>query len=218
MILTTQQALEVFERRVSVRKYDPTKKVSEQDFATILEFARRSPSSVGSEPWKFLVIQNPELRAKIKPFAWGMQSGMDDASYIVMILAKKNARYDSEFFADVMDRRGFTAEQREKALAKYKSFQTVDMPIADDECKLFDWASKQTYIALANMMTGAAMIGVDSCPIEGMNYEQVTNILVEEGLLDPEDYGLSVAVTFGYRSAEIAPKERKAIEDIVTWA
>ncbi|OOH90305.1 NAD(P)H-dependent oxidoreductase [Pasteurellaceae bacterium 15-036681] len=218
MILTNQQALEVFERRVSVRHYDPNKKISEQDFATILEFARRSPSSVGSEPWKFLVIQNPALRAKIKPFAWGMQSSIDDASYLVIILAKKHARYDSDFFADVMARRGFTDEQRQKALAKYKSFQTIDMPIADDERKLFDWAGKQTYIALANMMTGAAMLGIDSCPIEGMHYEQVSNILVEEGLLDPEDYGLSVAVTFGYRAAEIKPKERKALEEIVQWA
>ena len=79
------------------------------------------------------------------------------------------------------------------------------------------WASKQTYIALGNMMTGAAMLGIDSCPIEGMNYEAVNELLVSAGLFDPEEYGVSVAVTFGYRAREIAPKSRRSIEDLVTW-
>ena len=67
------------------------------------------------------------------------------------------------------------------------------MPIADDERALFDWASKQTYIALGNMLTGAAMLGIDSCAIEGMEYAAVEKILAEAGLLDPEHYGLSVS-------------------------
>ena len=63
-----------FKRRVSTRSYDPARTISDEDFNTILEFGRLSPSSVGSEPWKFLVIQNKELREKLKPIAWGMQT------------------------------------------------------------------------------------------------------------------------------------------------
>ena len=218
MILTREHALDIFTRRASTRRYDPAKKVSAEDFAAILEFGRLSPSSVGSEPWKFLVVQNPELRAKIKPFAWGMQTAIDDASHVVFILAKQNARYDSPFFQEIMTRRGFVGEQAQKAYEKYKSFQVNDMPIVDSERTLLDWAGKQTYIALGNMMTGAAMLGIDSCAIEGMNYAEVTRILVEEGLLDPQDYALSVGITFGYRAAEIKPKSRKTIEEIVQWA
>lgn len=55
--ITREQMLQVFENRCSTRYYDPNKKISQEDFAAILEFARLSPSSVGSEPWKFLVIQ-----------------------------------------------------------------------------------------------------------------------------------------------------------------
>ena len=163
--ITREQMLQVFENRCSTRYYDPNKKISQEDFAAILEFARLSPSSVGSEPWKFLVIQNKALRDKLKPFSWGMQYQLDDCSHLVIILAKKNARYDTPFFRDVAVRRGLQGEQLEKALAKYKGLQEVEMKTAESERALFDWTSKQTYIALANMLTGAAAIGVDSCPI-----------------------------------------------------
>ena len=216
MILTRQQALDIFRRRVSTRYYDPARKISAEDFAAILDFGRLSPSSVGSEPWKFLVIQNQGLREKIKPVAWGMQATIAEASHLVILLAKKHARYDSSFFSELMNRRGFTPEQRAAALERYRNFQTHDIAIADDERALFDWASKQSYIALANMLTGAAMLGIDSCPIEGMDYAAVEHILAQAGLLDPAEYGVSVAATFGYRARDIQPKPRRdAAETVV---
>lgn len=218
MILTRQQALDIFRRRVSTRYYDPARKISAEDFAAILDFGRLSPSSVGSEPWKFLVIQNQELREKIKPVAWGMQSSITEASHLVILLAKKHARYDTPFFSELMDRRGFTPEQRAAALERYRNFQTHDIAIADDERALFDWASKQSYIALANMLTGAAMLGIDSCPIEGMDYAAVEHILAQAGLLDPAEYGVSVAATFGYRARDIQPKPRRDAAETVVWA
>lgn len=218
MILTRQQALEIFRRRVSTRHYDPARKISAEDFAAILDFGRLSPSSVGSEPWKFLVIQNQGLREKIKPVAWGMQGSITEASHLVILLAKKHARYDTPFFSELMERRGFTPEQRAAAFERYRNFQTHDIAIADDERALFDWASKQSYIALANMLTGAAMLGIDSCPIEGMNYTAVEHILAQAGLLDPAEYGVSVAATFGYRARDIQPKPRRDAAETVVWA
>ena len=218
MILTRQQALDIFRRRVSTRYYDPARKISAEDFAAILDFGRLSPSSVGSEPWKFLVIQNQGLREKIKPVAWGMQSSITEASHLVILLAKKHARYDSPFFSELMNRRGFTLEQHAAALERYRSFQTHDIAIADDERALFDWASKQSYIALANMLTGAAMLGIDSCAVEGMDYAAVEHILAQAGLLDPAEYGVSVAATFGYRARDIQPKPRRDAAETVVWA
>lgn len=133
MILTREQALEIFKRRVSVRYYDPARKISAEDFAAILDFGRLSPSSVGCEPWQFVIVQNAALREKIKPFAWGMQASISDASHVVFLLARKHARYDSPAFEELMDRRGLTAEERAGAFERYRRFQTHDMPIADDE-------------------------------------------------------------------------------------
>ncbi|MFZ7155795.1 NAD(P)H-dependent oxidoreductase [Avibacterium avium] len=216
-VFSKDQVLDRFRFRAATHYYDPNKKVSREDFNYILELARLSPSSVGSEPWHFVVIQNPELREKLKPVSWGMATQLDDASYVVALLAKKNARYDSDYFHNALVKRGLTAEQMEKAKEKYRTFQQNDMKVLESERALFDWTSKQTYIALANMMTGAAFIGVDSCPIEGFNYEAVNQILAEAGAFDPEEWGVSVMVTFGYRAKEIKAKSRKPMEELVTW-
>ena len=130
---------------------------------------------------------------------------------------QKNARYDTPFFRSVAERRGLQGEQLEKALARYKSFQETDIKIADDQRALFDWSGKQTYIALANMLTGAAAIGIDSCPIEGFNYDKMNEVLAAEGLFDTNEWGVSVAATFGYRAKEITKKSRKPIDEMVTW-
>ncbi|MCW9709792.1 NAD(P)H-dependent oxidoreductase [Avibacterium sp. 21-586] len=208
--------LNAFHYRASTRSYDGTKKISDEDFRYILELGRLSPSSVGSEPWQFLVLQNADIRQKIKPYCWGIPT-METASHLVVILAKKNARYDSPYFAEIMSRRGLESEAKAKALAIYQKFQEQDIAILDSERSLFDWASKQTYIALANMMTGAAMIGVDSCPIEGFDYQKVNEILAKSGLFDPSEWAVSVMVTFGYRDKEIRKKARKDFEEVVKF-
>ncbi|QIW15646.1 NAD(P)H-dependent oxidoreductase [Pasteurellaceae bacterium RH1A] len=215
--ITKEQMLAVFSQRCSTRYYDPSKKISDEDFNYILELGRLSPSSVGSEPWQFLVIQNQALRDKLKPFSWGMATQIDDCSHLVVILAKKNARFDTPFMLEVAKRKGLNEEQIQKALEKYENFQVNDLPIAHSQQALFDWACKQTYIALANMLTGAAAVGIDSCPIEGFNYAQMNEVLAQEGLFNPEEYGVSVAVTFGYRSKEIARKSRRPLSEMVTW-
>lgn len=215
--ISRDQMLAVFRRRASTRHYDPTRKIPAEDFNAILEFARLSPSSVGSEPWKLLVIQNTNLRQKLKPVSWGMATQVDDCSHLVVILAKKNARYDSDFMQQSMKRRGVTDEQIPAVIEKYRVFQQEESDVGKNDRTLFDWSSKQTYIALGNMLTGAAAIGVDSCPIEGFSYEQVNQILANEGLFDLNEWGVSVMATFGYRARDIKPRARKSLEEIVDW-
>jgi len=217
MFATKQQVLDAFHFRCATRYYDPERKISKEDFDYILELGRLSPSSVGSEPWQFLVVQNPELRQALKPVSWGMATQLDDASHVVVILANKNMRYDSEDFRANLARRGLTEEQMQANMATYRRFQTEHINVLENDRTLFDWASKQTYIALANMMKGAALIGIDSCPIEGFNYAEVNRILAQTGAYDAEKYAVSVAVTFGYRAKEIRPKSRKPLNEIVYW-
>lgn len=217
MFATKQQVLDAFHFRCVTRYYDPERKISKEDFDYILELGRLSPSSVGSEPWQFLVVQNPELRQALKPVSWGMATQLDDASHVVVILANKHMRYDSEDFRANLARRGLTEEQMQANMATYQRFQTEHINVLENDRTLFDWASKQTYIALANMMTGAALIGIDSCPIEGFNYAEVNRILAQTGAYDAEKYAVSVAVTFGYRAKDIRPKYRKPLNEIVHW-
>ena len=217
MFATKQQVLDAFHFRCATRYYDPERKISKEDFDYILELGRLSPSSVGSEPWQFLVVQNPELRQALKPVSWGMATQLDDASHVVVILANKHMRYDSEDFRANLARRGLTEEQMQANMATYQRFQTEHINVLENDRTLFDWASKQTYIALANMMTGAALIGIDSCPVEGFNYAEVNRILAQTGAYDAEKYAVSVAVTFGYRTKVIRIKSRKPLNEIVHW-
>lgn len=215
--LTKEQILEIYQFRSATRSYDINKKISEEDFNFILELGRLSPSSAGSEPWKFIVLQNSALREALKPVSWGMANTLDTASHVVIYLAKKQARYDSQFFKDAFAPRNFNAEQLHQTIEMYKKFQSHDINVLENERTLFDWASKQTYIALGNMLTGAALIGIDSCPVEGMDYHEVNRILAEANVFDINEWGVSVAATFGYRDKDPRPKSRRAAQEVIEW-
>lgn len=215
--ITKQQVLDAFNFRSACRHYDTTKKISKEDMDYILELGRLSPSSVGSEPWKFLVLQNPTIREKIAPVSWGIKHPMEEMSHLVVILAKKNVRYDSDYLRNSLVKRGLTEEQIQASVARYHSFQAEDMKILESERTLLDWSMKQTYIALGNMMSGAALIGIDSCPIEGFHYDTVNQILADEGLFDLNEYSVSCMVTFGYRGKDIKKKSRKPAEEVIEW-
>ena len=218
MTLDRQQTLNIFRRRAATRYYDADKTVSEENLHTILECGRLSPSSIGSEPWRFVVLQNPALKATIKPVAFGLSGQIDSASHLVVILAKKQADVDSEFIQAAFQRQGWTAQDFAKKLPAYRHFQQHDIDILGDNRTLFDWAGKQTYLALANMLTAAAMMGIDSCPIEGFNYTEVERILSAADVFDSSEWGVSAMVTFGYRSRDIQPKTRRAFDDVVQFA
>ncbi|WP_078427847.1 NAD(P)H-dependent oxidoreductase [Alkalihalobacterium alkalinitrilicum] len=216
----SQEILDAYYFRHATKEFDPNKKISEEDFHFILETGRLSPSSIGSEPWKFLVVQNSEFREKLKKVAWGAQGQLPTASHFVIILARtiKDTKYDSEYLRNQMvNVKKFPPEVFEQKKERYKSFQEDDLHLLDSERTMLDWAGKQTYIALANMMTAAALIGIDSCPIEGFNFDEVQKILEEENLLEDGHLAVSVMVAFGYRSIEPQPKRRKELKEIVQW-
>lgn len=218
--MTKQAFLEALQFRHATKEFDPDRKISDEDFQFILEAARLAPSSVGFEPWKFLVVQNKELREKLRAVSWGAQGQLPTASHFVLILARtiKDTKYDSEYVANQMlNVKQFPKEIFEQVLVRYKAFQEDDLNLLESERTMFDWASKQTYIPLANMMIAAAQIGIDSCPIEGFDVKKVQAILEEEGLTEDGHLAISVMAAFGYRARDPRPKTRKKMEDIVQW-
>ncbi|WP_226666234.1 NAD(P)H-dependent oxidoreductase [Metabacillus litoralis] len=214
-----QDILAAFNFRHATKVFNPTKKISDENFSFILETGRLSPSSVGYEPWKFLVVQNEKFREKLKEVSWGAQGQLPTASHFVVILARTDARYDSEYVQNLQRTvKQMPDDLLETLKPRYRSFQEDDQRLFESGRALFDWASKQTYIALGNMMTAAAQIGIDSCPIEGFDYEKVNEMLDNEGLLEDGKFAASAMVAFGYRAEDPArPKTRRATEDVVQW-
>jgi hypothetical protein len=219
-LISKESVIEAFQFRHATKEFDATKIVSVEDFKYILQTAQLSPSSFGFEPWHFIVVQDKELRELLKPVAWGAPVKLDTASHFVLGLSMKApmVKWDSEYIMHMMkDVKQLPSEVIEMYSKFYREFQERDFDLDSDK-KLFDWASKQTYIALGNMMTSAALIGIDSCPIEGFHQENAEALLKEKFGVDTEKFGLSFMAAFGYRKADPENgKSRRKLEDIVTW-
>lgn len=212
-----QLVLDAAQRRRAIKFFDPEKKISDDDINYILEIARLSPSSVGAQGWRFVVLQDPEIRQALKPMSWGAARQLDGASHFILLLAKRDMQHDGPHLQASLAARGLSEQEQAKATETYQRFQVQDMQLNSDRA-IFDWSAKQTYIALANMMTAAALIGVDSCPIEGFNFDQVNALLAEKGVLDPETEGIASMLALGYRAQELSwPQTRKSADEVITW-
>ncbi len=210
------ELLETFNYRHATKEFDPEKKISEEDFQFILEAGRLSPSSGGNEPWKFIVVQSPEFRKELAPYASGAVRQLPTSSHFVLILARKGLTHDSSYLVEQQTQiLQMPLEIFNGMKPAYEQFYQ-DLHL-DTQRTLLDWSSKSTYIALGNMMTAAAHIGVDSCAIEGFNLDAVNDLLQKKGLLGENEFNLSVMVAFGYRVREGRSKKRRLMKDIVQF-
>lgn len=218
----TELLFEAWNFRHACKEFDPTRPVSDADFHTILEAGRLSPSSLGFEPWEFLVLQNKELREKLRAVTWGGQGQLPTASHVIMILARKPQAMTPDcayIRTTIMEETQRLPPDVAQARAdKYCDFLQNDFAYADNERARFEWAARQCYIALGNMMTAAALLRIDSCPMEGFQKEPVEQILEAAGLLNRAAYGAACMVAFGYRVKEPRPKTRRPLEQVVRWA
>jgi len=222
-----EQIIEAFNFRHATKVFDPQRRISDGEFQTILETARLSPSSFGMEPWQLLVIQSPEKRELFHEFTWGANGAtngtagqLGTASHFCIFLAHTGATmtHHSEYLQKHMQQvKQFPEEVIDFINQAYQKFQEQDFHIAGDR-QISDWAARQAYIALGNMMTAAALMGIDSCPIEGFEKDRTSAVLEEHFGIDPQLYQPAVMVAFGYRAdAPMFPKTRREMDDVVTW-
>ena len=196
--------------RHACKQFNPDKKIPTDEFNQILEFGRLSPSSFGMEQWRFLVIETAKLREQLREACWG-QPQITDSSHVVVILAKTNAvKAGTEYVNELFIRRNMPDDALHMYLEKYASHHKTEI---EPVMSTYAWSAKQCYIALANMMTGAASLEIDSCPIEGFSKTQVEQVLE----IDTQQYEVAVLVTFGYRAGEQTPCYRQNIEDITEY-
>ena len=196
--------------RHACKVFDETKKIDDEMMEYILEAGRKSPSSFGQEGWKFLVITNDELRAKLRPACWN-QVQITSCSHLVVILtAIEDLKPQSGVPATRFARRPLPQEQIDGYVELYSNF--LADTFSTDE-KTHAWGARQCYIALGNMMTAAAYEGIDSCPIEGFEKEKV-----EESLgLDTAKYQVAVMVPFGYRINPQSDQVRRSFDEVVEF-
>ncbi|WP_298444067.1 NAD(P)H-dependent oxidoreductase [uncultured Ferrimonas sp.] len=219
--------LDAFNFRHATKVFDPAKKISDDQFNVIVEAARLSPSSFGFEPWQLLVVQSPEKRELFREFSWGANGAFNGsagqlgtASHFLIFLAhtdinqKHNSDYQQRFMKEVKqlpdDVIGFINQA-------FQKFQQQDFHI-EGQRQITDWSGKQAYIALGNVMTAAALMGIDSCPIEGFDIDQTEAVLAEHFGIDTNVYKPAVMVALGYRASEPQfPKTRRSQAQMVKY-
>ena len=202
--------MEAMDFRHACKIFDDTKKISKGDLNFILEAGRKSPSSFGMEPWKFVVVQNQELKEKIKPFCWN-QPQITTCSDLVLIYASiEGVKPTSNIPEKRFSRREMPKEKKDFYLKLYADH--LEETLSSDK-NIFSWTARQSYIALGNMMTGAASIGIDSCPIEGFEKEKIEKIIG----INPKKYQLAVLVPFGYRLKEQSSQLRVDLDEVVEF-
>jgi len=212
--ISHQQLLDQLNWRYATKQFDSTRRIRTEDWASLEEALRLSPSSVGLQPWKFLVINDPELRAKLQPASYG-QAQIVDASHLVVFTTKVNlgeADVDAHV-AKVAKVKGVPVED----LAPLKAMAMGGIVCGKSDEERRAWAFNQTYIALGNLLTSAALLGIDACPMEGFSRDEYDRILglTEQGL------GSAVVATLGYRSSGdqygTVPKVRFDRDEVIQY-
>ena len=203
--------------RYTTKKFNPVKRVSNEELAIILETLRLTPSSINSQPWRFIVLESNEAKQRFfKTFENKFQFNREqilNASHI--ILFAHNLKYTREDFAKVIDKgiedKRIKPEDRDKAFA---SFMFAELN-TDANGSTASWTKPQLYIALGNVLHTLARMEIDSTPMEGIDVESVNN----EFKTELDGYLCELALAIGYRhdddyNAKL-PKSRLAINQIV---
>ena len=192
--MNLNDVVKAFQWRAAIKLFDKNKKVSQNDWDKLTEVLRLSPSSMGLQPWKFVVVKDAEIREKLRKAAHG-QAQITDASHLVVLCVQKNItpQYIDEYIVNVAKTRAV----EESSLADYKKMllSSIAGKVADE---IEQWSTKQIYIALGDLLSACALAGIDACPIEGFDHSQFDQILE----LDKYNIKSCVAAAVGYRSLE----------------
>nr|WP_299388295.1 NAD(P)H-dependent oxidoreductase [Allomuricauda sp.] len=199
--------------RYATKKFDSTKKVSNEDLELLLEATRLSASSYGLQPYHVFVITDPEIREQLKPVSWG-QSQITDASHLLVFANVTDFGEEllDGYVKNVSDTRNIP-EENLKGYGDFMKSKLLDLSVDAKS----SWTMKQVYIALGNLMQAAAELKIDTCPMEGFEAEAYNKILG----LDEKDLNASVVLPIGYRSEEDETqhyaKVRKSKEELFTY-
>ncbi len=196
--------------RYATKKFDSSKKISSENLEKLKEAIQLSVSSYGLQLYKVIIVENTSLREKLKPVSWG-QEQITEASHLVVFCNYTNVK--DKHVDDFLNMTAKTQNIDVKYLSEYGDFmkgKINEMTTSES----FNWTTRQTYLALGNLLNACAELKIDSCPMEGFEPEKYNDIL---GL---SEQGLNAAViaTIGYRSNEDhsqnRPKVRKSLNEL----
>lgn len=189
--------------RYATKQFDSSKKISEQDLKTLKEAIKLSASSYGLQPYKVLIIEDKNIREKLKAASWN-QPQITDASHMIVLanMTKADDQLVDNYIDNVSDTRGISKDN----LEGYSNMMKSNVVALPDEIKEH-WTAKQAYIALGNLLSAAAFLEIDACPMEGFDSNAYNDILG----LDKNNLNAAVVITLGYRAQEDQTQHYKKV-------
>lgn len=199
--------------RYATKRFDAARKIAAADWAALEQALVLTPTSYGMQPYKFLVITDVALRERLVPVSWGQRQVVDCSHYVVFAARAQTTVADVDrYMARIAEVRGGTVE----ALAGFKKMLVADVVDGPRGQVALEWATRQAYLALGNFMTSAALVGVDTCPMEGFEPAAYDELLG----LPAQGLRAVVACASGYRAADdkyaALPKVRFPASEIIT--
>ncbi|HEX7720005.1 MAG TPA: NAD(P)H-dependent oxidoreductase [Woeseiaceae bacterium] len=192
--LTADQVLAALRWRYATKQFDASRKIPADVWDALEESLVLTPSSFGLQPWKFLVVRDPAIRAKLQTESWN-QPQVTEASHFVVLTARTDLeKHDIETWISRM------AEAQGKSMEDLAPLKGMIAGFAETMSReaRHAWNTRQVYIALGQLMTAAAVLGIDACPMEGISAAAYDRILG----LESSGYATAVACALGYRSAD----------------
>ena len=210
--ITPYQLLDALNWRYATKVFDAQKNIPADIWAALEQSLVLTPSSYGLQPWKFLVLTDKTLRESLVPHAWNQRQVADCSHLVVMCVKKTLSEADvDKFIHRIVEVRGGTAD----SMAGYKKMMVGDVVHGDRGKWVAEWAARQAYIALGQFMAAAALLGVDTCPMEGFVPAKFDELLG----LDAQGLTAAVLCPAGYRSEDDRyaglPKVRYAAHDVI---
>jgi len=189
-----QQLLDALQWRYATKVFDATKKIPADLWNALEQSLVLTPTSYGLQPYHFLIVQDPATRAALLAHSWGQKQVVDCSHFIVFTARTEMKEADvDKLVARISSVRGVPAE----SMTPYWNMMIKDVVNGPRGKTAHEWAARQCYIALGNLMTCAAVLGVDACPMEGLVPAEYDKILQLEGT----GYKTVVALALGYRAA-----------------
>lgn len=211
---TPQQVTEALEYRYATKVFDPSRIIPPAEWTSLEQSLALSPSSFGLQPWRFIVVENKSMRGTLRVAAWN-QPQVTDASHLVVFAAKIDL---SQAHVDRFLAR--TAEVRKIDIAKLDGYRQMILGFTNNpQLPKLPWNSRQVYLALGFFMFAAAVQGIDTCPLEGIDPSKFDEVLG----LQAEGFNTVVACAAGYRASgdksqpSISPKVRFETSEIVRY-
>jgi len=212
--LDTRQLLNALNWRYATKVFDPARKIPAGVWQTLEHALVLSPSSYGLQPYRFLVINDPARRAELLPHSWNQKQVVDASHYVVFTARTRMTEADvDKLIARTTDVRKIPAV----SLNFYRDMMLGDLVKGPRSQITHEWAARQAFIALGNLMTCAAVLSVDACPMEGFVPAEYDRVLG----LQNSGYASVVCCALGYRAVSDKyaglPKVRFEIKDLVQY-